>query len=71
MSLLKVAAMDKRERRELREFEEAAYRRVRAIIAAGTPRSEAWAKAAKQMKSERRQVIAAYWQHVRRTGADA
>jgi len=70
MALLDVVAMDKRERAERREFDEAAYHRVRAIIAAGTPRSKAWTKAAGQMGTTRDQVIAGYWRHVRRTGAD-
>lgn len=69
MSLLDVVNMDKAKRDDRREFEEAAYHRVRALIADGMKRQEALTKAARQMRVERRQVVAGYWQHVRRTGA--
>lgn len=69
VSLRTLALMTDEQRAERREFDEAAYHRVRAIIAAGTPRPKSWAKAAGQMQTERDQVIAGYWRHVKRTGA--
>lgn len=69
MALLSVAKMTPEERVERREFDEAAYHRVRALLADGLKRPEALTKAAAQMKVERRQVVAGYWQYVRRTGA--
>lgn len=70
MALRTVAKMTPEERVERREFDEAAYHRVRALLADGLKRPEALTKAAGQMKVERRQVVAGYWQHVRRTGAE-
>lgn len=69
MSLRALALLTPEEREERREFDEATYHRVRAIIAAGTQRSKAWATAAGQMNTERDQVISGYWRHVKRTGA--
>lgn len=71
MALLSVVKMTPEKREKRREFDEAAYHRVRALLADGMKRPDAITKAAKQMRVERRQVVAGYWQHVRRTGADA
>lgn len=69
MALLNVAKMTPAQRDDRREFEEAAYYRVRALLADGMKRPEALTRAAAQMKVERGQVVAGYWQHVRKTGA--
>lgn len=68
MALLDVVHMTDEQRENRRERDEACWRVVEAYCAEGIVRGDAWTKAARRLRMDRRDVISGYWRHLKRQG---